>query len=192
MSVIVCSHCFVRVRVCNQYFFCIIRSTNTIRRPNNDNRYYEDDFYPDDSPPAPRRERVRERPREREQVNPCQPKYHRVISNQPKRSYNYRFGSANSREHALCDRDLPPGWYRFQSLAGNTIPTSCPGTNYCGTRAPVWMKGIQINTIHYCYIMLYTNYCSRMYTSFSKSLHCKLNSIKCYLSVTYLIIFLKT
>ena len=74
-------------------------------------------------------------------INPCHPSYHRLINNQPQRSYNYRLGSSSHREHVLCDRDLTPGWYRFHSLAGDTIPTSCPGVNYCGTRAPVWMKG---------------------------------------------------
>ena len=31
--------------------------------------------------------------------------------------------------------------FRFDSPAGNLIPTECPGGNYCGTQLPVWMKG---------------------------------------------------
>ena len=30
---------------------------------------------------------------------------------------------------------------RFESPAGNLLPTECPGGNYCGTQIPVWMKG---------------------------------------------------
>jgi len=97
-----------------------------------DHGYY-DDFRP---------HKVSSNQNSRQSVDPCNPNHHRII-NEPRRSYNYRFGSGNPREHALCDRDLVPGWYRFQSLAGDTLPTSCPGVNYCGTRAPVWMKGNQ-------------------------------------------------
>ncbi len=90
------------------------------------------------------------RPQQQQQpIEPCHPNQHRSISNEPRRSYNYRFGSGGARETALCDRDLVPGWYRFQSLAGDNIPTSCPGVNYCGTRAPVWMKGNQFYLLIY-------------------------------------------
>ena len=34
---------------------------------------------------------------------------------------------------------------RFESPAGNLLPTECPGGNYCGTNIPVWMKGELIN-----------------------------------------------
>lgn len=98
------------------------------------NRFYDDHFHHDDVP---------SNTHARHTVNPCHPNYHRVITSEPRRSYNYRFGSGSNRELAICDRDLVVGWYRFQSLAGNTIPTSCPGVNYCGTRAPVWMKGLK-------------------------------------------------
>ncbi|CAG7830632.1 unnamed protein product [Allacma fusca] len=97
-----------------------------------DPHFYDEDYHHDDEPTNHQSQKA---------INPCHPSYHRLINNQPNRSYNYRFGTASRREQALCDRDLTPGWYRFNSLAGNTIPTSCPGVNYCGTRAPVWMKG---------------------------------------------------
>lgn len=42
---------------------------------------------------------------------------------------------------ALCDRDLPWGWYRFTSFVGTEMPTSMVSPNRCGTVAPVWMKG---------------------------------------------------
>ena len=42
---------------------------------------------------------------------------------------------------AICDRTILAGWYRFDSPAGNLIPTECPGENYCGTRKPVWLNG---------------------------------------------------
>ncbi|KAF4525199.1 hypothetical protein B566_EDAN008305 [Ephemera danica] len=41
----------------------------------------------------------------------------------------------------LCDNELAPGWYQFQSLAGTTIPTGCPSLNHCGTKYPIWLRG---------------------------------------------------
>lgn len=44
-------------------------------------------------------------------------------------------------QKALCDSDLPWGWYRFTSFAGAEMPTSIVSPNRCGTVAPVWLKG---------------------------------------------------
>ena len=40
-----------------------------------------------------------------------------------------------------CDSTLPFGWYRFRGAAGTEMPTSCVGTNRCGTHAPGWLNG---------------------------------------------------
>ena len=41
----------------------------------------------------------------------------------------------------LCDRNLKPGWYRFQGAAGTRMPTSCPPKNRCNTHASGWLNG---------------------------------------------------
>jgi len=71
--------------------------------------------------------------------DPCHDGNHRVIVGQPERSFNHHLSVGNGPP--VCDRDLDAGWYRFQSPAGNLLPTECPGGNYCGTQIPVWMKG---------------------------------------------------
>ena len=64
---------------------------------------------------------------------------HQVISDQPERSFNHHLSVG--RDPAVCDAELAEDWYRFNSPAGNLLPTECPGGNYCGTNIPVWMKG---------------------------------------------------
>ena len=41
----------------------------------------------------------------------------------------------------LCDKDLPPGWYRFASFVGRQLPTNRVSINHCGTMAPIWLDG---------------------------------------------------
>lgn len=43
----------------------------------------------------------------------------------------------------LCDRNFikDDKWYRFDSVAGDTMPTQNPGNGYCGTYIPIWFKG---------------------------------------------------
>lgn len=43
---------------------------------------------------------------------------------------------------ALCDRDLPWGWYRFTSFVGGQMPTSVVSPKRCGTSAPIWINGV--------------------------------------------------
>ena len=64
---------------------------------------------------------------------------HQVIAGQPERSFNHHLSVG--RDPAVCDSELAEDWYRFNSPAGNLLPTECPGGNYCGTNIPVWMKG---------------------------------------------------
>jgi len=71
--------------------------------------------------------------------DPCHEENHQVIAGQPERSFNHHLSVGNGPP--VCDKDLPQGWYRFSSPAGNLLPTECPGGNYCGTQIPVWMKG---------------------------------------------------
>ena len=77
-------------------------------------------------------------------IDPCQPENHKVIQNQPNRSFNRHLSQVTSSDPSLrpiCDQLLEPGWYRFDSPAGNLMPTECPGGKYCGTNMPIWMKG---------------------------------------------------
>ena len=72
-------------------------------------------------------------------LDPCQPANHYVIENEPRRSFNQHMSLGD--HPPICDTLIKPGWYRFQSQAGNLMPTECPGGNYCGTEMPIWMKG---------------------------------------------------
>ena len=44
----------------------------------------------------------------------------------------------------ICDRNFikDDNWYRFDSVAGNTIPNHNPDNGFCGTFVPIWFKGI--------------------------------------------------
>ena len=47
-----------------------------------------------------------------------------------------------NQSRVRCDqRDLAPGWYRFQGAAGDKMPTSCVPMRRCGTHAPGWLSG---------------------------------------------------
>ena len=72
-------------------------------------------------------------------IEPCDEGNHHVIAGQAHRSFNHHLSVGS--EPPICDRLLASGWYRFDSPAGNLLPTECPGGNYCGTNIPVWMKG---------------------------------------------------
>lgn len=72
-------------------------------------------------------------------ADPCQPENHVVLRDQIRRSFNHHVSLGS--ESTLCDKHLQPNWYRFDSPAGNVMPTECPGGKYCGTEKPVWMKG---------------------------------------------------
>ena len=39
------------------------------------------------------------------------------------------------------DRDLVPGWYRFQGDAGDRMADKCVPVRHCGTYAPGWLSG---------------------------------------------------
>lgn len=58
--------------------------------------------------------------------------------NDPYRSAAYRRGTF---EIAICDNLLLPGWYRFTSIVGGQMPTTKPEPHFCGTIAPIWMRG---------------------------------------------------
>jgi len=40
-----------------------------------------------------------------------------------------------------CDRDIGPGWYRFEGAAGTRMATSCTPQDRCNTRATSWLNG---------------------------------------------------
>ena len=42
---------------------------------------------------------------------------------------------------AKCDKNLGPGWFRFQGDAGTRMPTSCPPTDRCDTSMTGWLNG---------------------------------------------------
>ncbi|KAL9980408.1 hypothetical protein ACROYT_G008996 [Oculina patagonica] len=47
----------------------------------------------------------------------------------------------NTVNNSLCDRDLVPGWYRFQRAAGDRMPDGCVPEYRCGTESPGWLNG---------------------------------------------------
>ena len=80
----------------------------------------------------------------KEKIDPCLPSNHKVIKDQPNRSFNLHLSQvtlSDPNARPICDQLLEPGWYRFDSPAGNLMPTECPGGKYCGTNMPIWMKG---------------------------------------------------
>jgi len=72
--------------------------------------------------------------------DPCHKDNHVVLQDETLRSFNQPIDEDHG---AICDQDLDPGWYQFQSLAGTTIPTGCPAINHCGTHYPIWLRGEQ-------------------------------------------------
>ncbi|KAL9950786.1 hypothetical protein ACROYT_G043346 [Oculina patagonica] len=61
--------------------------------------------------------------------------------------YKVLSGADRAQENSLqnnvtCDqRELVPGWYRFQGGAGDRIPETCVPMKRCGTHAPGWLAG---------------------------------------------------
>ena len=68
-------------------------------------------------------------------VDPC--KNYKSIDN-PYRSSKYKLKSG---EVALCDNMLNEGWYRFTSAVGGVMPETKPEPYFCGTIAPIWIRG---------------------------------------------------
>ena len=64
--------------------------------------------------------------------------------NDVRRSTKYKGKPGN----LLCDKNFiqDDKWYRFNSVAGNKMPTQNPGAGFCGTYAPIWMKGTHPTT----------------------------------------------
>ena len=64
--------------------------------------------------------------------------------NDVRRSTKYKGKPGN----LLCDKNFiqDDKWYRFDSVAGNKMPTQNPGTGFCGTYVPIWMKGTHPTT----------------------------------------------
>ena len=67
----------------------------------------------------------------------------------------YTFINSTNRSAAFistqpytCDRGVIKNdhWYRFYSLAGNTMPTANPGLRRCGTYVPIWFQGTHPTT----------------------------------------------
>jgi hypothetical protein len=71
--------------------------------------------------------------------NSCRGIQYRKI-NDPRRSTGY---VSNDTKKYLCDRSLLEDrvWYRFESEAGDELPTTKPKDGTCGTYAPIWMNG---------------------------------------------------
>ena len=40
-----------------------------------------------------------------------------------------------------CDKNLGPGWFRFQGKAGTKLPTKCLSMSRCGTYETGWLRG---------------------------------------------------
>ena len=91
-----------------------------------------------------------------ETVDPCLSSNHKLIKDQPNRSFNRHLSQvtlSDASARPICDQLLEPGWYRFVSPAGNLMPTECPGGKYCGTNMPIWMKGISIMHYFFKYVV---------------------------------------
>ena len=73
----------------------------------------------------------------------CDQIQHTTI-NDVRRSTKYKGKPGN----LLCDRNYiqDDKWYRFDSVAGNKMPTRNPGTGLCGTHVPIWMRGTHPTT----------------------------------------------
>ena len=64
--------------------------------------------------------------------------------NDVRRSTKYKGKPSN----LLCDKNFiqDDKWYRFNSVAGNKMPTQNPGFGVCGTYVPIWMRGTHPTT----------------------------------------------
>lgn len=74
--------------------------------------------------------------------DPC--KNYKAIDD-PYRSIAYKLKPGDV---AICDYNLPKGWYRFTSDVGGMMPETSPASYYCGTVAPVWIKGTHPTVIN--------------------------------------------
>jgi fibrillin 1 len=61
-----------------------------------------------------------------------------TLINEIRRSTAYK-----SMSPYICDRGFieDDKWYRFDSAAGNTMPTHNPGIRFCGAYVPIWLNG---------------------------------------------------
>lgn len=63
-----------------------------------------------------------------------------ISLNEPWRNSEYHVNQS-SNNAPLCDRHISGEWYRFTGMAGDAMPTFCISENYCGTHAPLWLRG---------------------------------------------------
>ena len=90
-------------------------------------------------------------------------KNHTVLSEADRAQGHIVINASNYR----CDRDLVPGWYRFQGAAGDRMADKCVPMNHCGTHEPVWLSGAHptiaegVVTRRVCYH--WYNYCCNRY-----------------------------
>nr|XP_006812409.1 PREDICTED: uncharacterized protein LOC102807374 [Saccoglossus kowalevskii] len=73
--------------------------------------------------------------------HPCDPATYTEIDN-PFRSVSFLSSHFESEDEYVCDAELNKGWYKFSSVAGNDIPTSCVPTGHCGTQFPAWINDV--------------------------------------------------
>ncbi|CAC5375043.1 unnamed protein product [Mytilus coruscus] len=67
------------------------------------------------------------------------------LENAEKRSTGF-FADWTSEE-SISDDMLEEGWYRIYSDNGDDMPTTQPGTKYCGTMNPFWLNGTLPNFV---------------------------------------------
>ncbi|XP_033633572.1 uncharacterized protein LOC117295114 [Asterias rubens] len=73
-----------------------------------------------------------------EEAPVCRKKSYQVLDNR-ERGVNWR----GSGDPVVDDTQLAPGWYRFDSPAGEEITHYCQNIGSCGTRYPIWLLDVQ-------------------------------------------------
>ncbi|XP_071123918.1 uncharacterized protein [Mytilus edulis] len=72
-------------------------------------------------------------------MDPCNIMNYRLLKGEVKRTSNY---TLQQNDKPYDDSDLRDGWYRVESASGNDIVSTPQKINQCGTKYPVWMKGV--------------------------------------------------
>ena len=79
-------------------------------------------------------------------VDPCYVSNYNVLSGQVKRSSNY---TLLKNEKPIDDSILLTAWYKIESDTGNDIVMTEQRMEQCGTKYPIWMKGLLKFTIKF-------------------------------------------
>ena len=73
-------------------------------------------------------------------ADPCLSSTYRTLNGE--NDYTRCVAFHNPDEVYLSDAQLPDGWYRATSGAGEDMPTTAPEYGFCQTQSPIWFPGI--------------------------------------------------